>query len=405
MKKLFLSAASLLLMTTGLKSFAQDAATAPPPQEVAPEASKPKLTFKPAGRILFDGALFAPNKNGFSDGVALPDIRLGGTATYGKFSAKLDIGYGMSKLSLKDVYIGFKPNEYNSFKLGYFVHQFGLNAATSSSMKPTMIAPTSDTFFNATGRNLGLGYLYDKGQFFLGASLFASSQSLSLTPGQQGKISVGAMERFVWRPIRSDGNVVQIGISTWYQSAEHLDDNDTPGEVHTSPGFFNFSANFPTKVNNVSMLQATVTNAKAVFKMSPELILAKDRFALEGQYYFMNVDRKNGLHSYNAHGGYASLRALILGDSKYGYSHGDAGLATPSPKTLECVIGYDITDAYDRKASIAGGISNDYSVTFNYYLNKYIICRLRYNYTTDRLASFAPNRHVNMIQARVMFKF
>ncbi|MDE6866324.1 MAG: hypothetical protein K2J23_02905, partial [Muribaculaceae bacterium] len=80
MKKLFLSAASLLLMTTGLKSFAQDAATAPPPQEVAPEASKPKLTFKPAGRILFDGALFAPNKNGFSDGVALPEIRLGGTA-------------------------------------------------------------------------------------------------------------------------------------------------------------------------------------------------------------------------------------------------------------------------------------------------------------------------------------
>ena len=285
------------------------------------------------------------------------------------------------------------------------MHQFGLNAATSSSMKPTMIAPTSDTFFNATGRNLGLGYLYDKGQFFLGASLFASSQSLSLTPGQQGKISVGAMERFVWRPIRSDGNVVQIGISTWYQSAEHLDDNDTPGEVHTSPGFFNFSANFPTKVNNVSMLKATVTNAKAVFKMSPELILAKDRFALEGQYYFMNVDRKDGLHSYNAHGGYASLRTLILGDSRYGYSHGDAGLATPSPKTLECVLGYDITDAYDKKAGILGGISNDYSVTFNYYVNKYIICRLRYNYTKDHLASFAPDRHVNMIQARVMFKF
>lgn len=396
MKKFkLLTAASLLLLSGSVTTYAQDSIS----------VAKPKLTFKPAGRILFDGGIFLPNKNGFSDGVVLPDIRLGGTATYGKFSAKLDIGYGMGSLSLKDVFIGYKPDEFNSLKLGYFVHQFGLNAATSSSMKPTMIAPTSDTFFNATGRNLGLGYLYDKGQFFLGASLFASSTSLKTTPGQQGKISVGAMERFVWRPIRTDGNVVQIGISTWYQTAEHKTITDDAGKVKTSPGYFNYSANFPTKVDNVGLLSASVSNAKGVFKLSPELILAKGRVALEGQYYYMNVNRDHGFHSYNAHGGYASLRILMLGDNKYGYSHGDAGLATPSPKTLECVAGYDITDAYDYKAGIHGGISNDYSVTFNYYLNKYIICRLRYNYTNQRLASFTPNHHVNMIQARVMFKF
>ena len=390
------SAAALLAVSLSPNVFAQDS-----------ESSKPKLTFKPAGRILMDGALFAPNKDGFSDGVCLPDIRLGGTATYGKFSAKLDIGYGMGSLSLKDVFIAYKPNEFNTLKFGYFVHQFGLNAATSSSMKPTMIAPTSDTFFDATGRNLGVNYIYDKGQFFLGVSAFASGVSLKTRPDQQGKISVGGMERFVWRPIRTDGNVVQVGISTWYQGANHTATINDEGHQITSPGYFNYSANFPTKVDNVGLVQANIDEARGVFKLTPELVLAKDRCALEGQYYWMNVNRRHGYNAYNAQAAYASFRCLLLGDKMYGYSHGDAGLATPGAKTLECVLGYDYTKAYDSKAGIYGGISNDYSVTFNYYLNKYVIFRLRYSYTDVRAAEFSaiPKRHENIIQARVMFKF
>ena len=396
MKKLHAISAATLLMISGgcFNAYSQDS-----------NADKPKLTFKPAGRILFDGALFAPNKNGFSDGVAIPDIRLGGTATYGKFSGKLDIGYGMGKLSLKDVFIAYKPDEFNTFKLGYFVHQFGLNAATSSSMKPTMIAPTSDTFFNATGRNLGLNYIHDKNQIFFGVSAFASAASLTSTPGQQGKISVGAMERFVWHPLYTDGNVVQIGFSSWYQSAEHTAETNAEGEIVASPGSFSYSANFPTKVDNVGLVQAKVSNAKGVLKISPELVLAKDRFALEGQFYYMNINRDHGYSSYNAKAAYGSVRALILGDKQYGYSRGDAGLATPSPKTLECVLGYDYTNAYDSNAGVIGGISNDISATFNYYLTKYVIFRLRYSYTNVRAADFTPNRHVNIIQARVMFKF
>ena len=66
MKKLHAISAATLLMISGgcFNAYSQDS-----------NADKPKLTFKPAGRILFDGALFAPNKHGFSDGVAIPDIR------------------------------------------------------------------------------------------------------------------------------------------------------------------------------------------------------------------------------------------------------------------------------------------------------------------------------------------
>ena len=48
------------------------------------------------------------------------------------------------------------------------------------------------------------------------------------------------------------------------------------------------------------------------------------------------------------------------------------------------VLMYNYTNASDASAGIYGGITNDASCTFNYYINKYMIARLRYSYTTVR---------------------
>ena len=141
-----------------------------------------------------------------------------------------------------------------------------------------------------------------------------------------------------------------------------------------------------------------------MFKLTPELLVAKGRVALEGQYYYMNVNRKNGLASYKASGVYGLLRGVLIGGD-YGYSHADAGLATPAPKTLEVVAGYNYTDATCGKAGIYGGRTNDASITLNYYINKYMIARLRYSYTNVEGSDVMRDRHVNTIQARIQFKF
>ncbi len=365
---------------------------------------KPKFQFKPAGRVLLDGALFAPDSR-LKDGAALPDIRLGGKATYGDWTAKVDVGFGYGKLSMKDVFIQYDFNKENFLRGGYFVHQFGLNAATSSSMKPSMEAPISDTYFNATGRNLGLMYVLNKKKVFLGVSAILAGTTLTTPSNEQGKVSAGGMERLVWRPLTAPGTVAQIGFSAWYQGASHKGLVQDNGEIDASAGYFGFSANYPTRVAKVELVGANVSDAKGVFKLTPELVLSKDRFALEAQYYYMNVGRKNNLPSYHANGAYGLLRGLLLGDKEYGYSYGDAGLATPGPKTLECVLGYNYTNANTSKAGIYGGITNDYSVTFNYYINKYVIARLRWSYTNVRQSALMPDNHVNIIQARIMFKF
>ncbi|MDE6444525.1 MAG: ATPase [Muribaculaceae bacterium] len=394
MKKLFILSA-LAIMTS---------VSAPVAMADDNESDKPKLTVKPSGRALFDGALFIPNKDGFADGVAIPDVRIGATATYGKVSAKIDIGYGNGVLSMKDVYLQYTPNSENLIRAGYFVQQFGLNSATSSSMKPQMIASTADSYLNATGRNVGIMYIHDRGPVFLGVTALTPN-AMTVSPSKQGKISVGFVERFVWRPLRDPGAIAQVGFSSWYQTPQHLAVTDDDGKTETSTGYFNYSVGFPTKVESVPLLSAKINNSKGMFRMTPELLLSKGRFALESQYYYMNIHREHGYSSYTAQGAYGLLRCLLVGDSQYSYSHADAGLATPKPKTLECVLGYDYMNATDCAAGIMGGITNDYSVTFNYYINKYIIARLRYSYTNVRESDVQFPRHENIIQARVMFKF
>ena len=374
------------------------------PSTAMAQDEEPVFKFTPAGRILVDGAFYGPDGDGFADGMAIPDVRLGGKASYGNWSGKIDIGYGFGKLSMKDVFIQYKFNENNLIKAGYFVHQFGLNAGTSSSMKPSMEVSTCDTYFNATGRNLGIQYVYDKDKAFIGLS-FLCGTNITKPMSDYGKASVGATTRLVWRPYHETGKVVQIGASGWYQSAMHEMIEGEDGEKHVSPGYFDFSAQFPTRVVKVNMLGANVSNAKGLVKISPEFLFSKDRIALEGQYYYMNVQRKDGLKSYKAQGVYGLLRGLICGSDSYGYSHADACLATPAPKTLECVLGYSYTNGYDAKNGIYGGISNDYSVTFNYYINKYLTARLRYSYTNVWGSDEINKRHENIIQARLMLKF
>ncbi len=333
----------------------------------------------------------------FVSGVAIPDLRIGVKASYGQWQAKVDVGFGYGKVGLKDTYIEYDFNSENLIRGGYFVPQFGLNSETSSSMKPSYEEPTSNEFFYANPRLLALMYEYSGDKYFAATTLFAEAAAMTNNATAMGKQAWGAQTRLVWRPSHTDdGTIAQLGISLNYSSPTADD--------HSG---FEFTSNFPSRVSKVGLLNAQVDHARGLFKFTPELLLAKGRFALEAQYYYMNVARKDGFSSYCAQGAYGMLRGLLAG-SNYTYTMGDAGVATPAPHSFEMVLMYNYTNASDASAGIYGGITNDASCTFNYYINKYMIARLRYSYTTVRdryVDNMLDRRHVNIIEARVQIKF
>lgn len=368
---------------------ANDAAAAAQPENV--------IVIQPTGRILMDAAAYATNDDEFKAGVAIPDARIGVKARYGKWKAKVDIGYAFGKVSLKDIFFEYDFNPSVLLRVGSFIHQFGLQSATSSSMKVSMEEPTSNEAFNFP-RMLGAMAVYDKGQFFGTLSLNVESNAMKMHANELGKTGWGGLSRLVWRPYHEDGAVAQIGMSFALQSAQY---NSDPELNHRSVGL---AANFPTRVNSVSAVNALIPQASNSFRFTPELLLNFGRLALETQYYYVRVNRHDDLDAFIGNGAYAMLRGLAIGDT-YRYSHADAGLATPSPKSLELVLMYNYTSLSCAKAGIFGGRVNDVSLTANWYINKFMIWRLRAGYTHRFDRTAAPDVNLGAFQTRLQIIF
>ena len=368
------------------------------------DAPKSKVT--PTGRILLDGALFsASEKDMFKPGVAIPDVRLGVKMNYGKWNAKIDVGYAYGKIGLKDIFIGYTFNPEHNIKIGSFIHQYGLQSATSSSMKPTMEEPISNAIFN-DGRQLGVQYQYSGKKWMATASVHVepASTTVILRPDQFNHEGFGVRSRLVARPICEEGKVVQVGISGGFATPQRnvtVDDDGSETDLHDA---FQFKSNYPTRVCQQTAINAMVTESRNQFKFTPELLLNYKRLALESQYFFNRVNRKNGLHNFTGQGAYVTLRGLILGKS-YSYDAIGGGLATPAPKSLECVLDYNYTKVSDSAAGIYGGRLNDFSVTFNYYINKYMIARLHYSYTHTWDRAGAKPMTLNGFMARLQVIF
>lgn len=353
------------------------------------------LKVTPIGRVLMDGAFYAPDGDGLTSGVAVPDVRLGAKFAYQQWNGKIDVSYSYGKVKMKDVFLQYNPSATSYIRAGYFCHHYGLNSQVSSSMVPAMEWLTVDEFFSASVRNLGVMYVRSAPRYFLGVSGIIDAQSLTEPANEQGKVSYGGVGRLIARPLTGTAGTVHLGVSGWIQSALHQEDNPE--------GYFDFSAKFPTRVCKTVAIEADVTDARSAFKFSPELLLSRGRLALESQYYYMSVARRDR-SAYKAQGFYAMLRGIVHG-AGYSYDAVNAMLDTPRPGSLELTGAFNYIDGNDRHSGICPGRMNDTSVTLSYYINRYLTARMRYSYTYISDSPIYGDRHVNIVQARIQFKF
>lgn len=363
-----------------------------------------KFKVVPSGRVLIDGAVYAsPQKYMFKDGMAIPEARLGVKMYYGKWSSWIDVGFAYGKLGLRNMWIQYDFNSHSNIRAGNFLQPFGYQSPSTANNKPTFEQPLVSALFTP-GLQLGVMYTYHNPSIYSGTSVHMESSALTNVMNyplfnQQGYTF---LTRFVWRQKDSGINgrpIINVGMSFGFSSPDrHLvDDYD----IHQ--GFTN-SANFPTKVSTETALSITVGNARNRFKLSPELLLSYKRLALESQYFFQTISRRNNLKSYNAQGAYVTVRGILIG-SDYTYDSSLAQLVYPKKNTLELVADYNYATLSDSKAGLFGGRANSFNCTLNYYFNAYVTARLNYSYTHvwDR-ADFNPISQ-NAFQLRLMVLF
>lgn len=360
-----------------------------------------RLQVSPIGTLLLDGALYAsPQKEEFPDGVAVPDVRLGVSATYGKWGAKIEAGYAYGKVLLKDMWMQYTFSSTDNLRFGLQMQHFGYQNSSAACMKVTMIEPMSNTIFNEA-HMIGVQWFHSADKYYtvLGAHVEPKSSTVLTGKDEMTQQGYGVRTRLVARPWHAEGKMLQVGVSGAFLSPQY--DRSADGDSHDA---FTFNANFPTKVTLRSAIGATVDDARNLWKFTPELMACWGRAAIESQYFFMQINRKHDLRAYRAIGAYATLRGILIGRD-YTYNMGVAGIDTPRKGSLEGVLSYNYTSLTDAKAAIFGGRANDFAVGVNYYFNKYFIGKLRYSHThTWDRAGIQP-MDFNAFQVRLQMIF
>ncbi len=361
----------------------------------------PRPTITPTGRALIDGAAYiTPSHDRVADGAAIPEVRLGAKLKYEKWEASIDVSYAYSKIGLRNMWIQYNIDRRNAVRIGNFIHQYGLQS-TSSSMKCTMEQPLASSLYTP-GLQLGAMFTHYDPRWYVAASAHVESSALKEVMNaplfnQQG---YALLTRTVWRHAPAgSSSFLHIGLSGGFATPQRrVEDGE---DIHDG---FTMSANFPTKVAQVKAIGTTVDHSMNLFKFTPEIVAAGGRIAFEGQYFFQQINRRDGLRAYRTQSGYATLRTLLT-RSSYAYVSSTAQIARPAPGSLELVADYNYSSLTDRRADIAGGRANSMSLTLNYYINPYITARMNFFHTHTWGMDSAPGMTLSGIQARLMVLF
>lgn len=123
-----------------------------------------------------------------------------------------------------------------------------------------------------------------------------------------------------------------------------------------------------------------------------------------GQYFLNKVTRSNNLSAFNGSGAYITLRGLLKGNG-YKYTRTDGGIDTPDAGFMELVLQYNYTSLTDNYAGVDGGYLNDWTIGYDFYVNKYMIWRVRASYTKVTGRAEYEDNELFALETRFQVKF
>lgn len=346
------------------------------------KATSGNFEWRLIGRVFFDGGVLTADSTTTS--FQVNDIRLGVAARFMEnWEAKVELGYGDSKISLKDIYLNYEQNNH-SFRLGLHYEPFG-NARVGTTNFRFMTNASSDKALG-NKRKLGLSYSYNRKWLNLMAGIFSDGdveKSKSLNQGY------ALAAKVVGRPWMKEKRLLHLGLAPRFSS---------------SSDEFTFTAGAPTDLlakNDNIIVQSVVGRVTNQWKLDAELIALYDKWYLQGQYFLVHLNRF-GTKNYNAKAGYIQAGYMILG-AKHNYNAKTGMIVNPAPKSLEVLVRYDNVNL--NNAGIRGGRMSDISLGMNYFINKFIAAKINYTHMMPGKTALSVTDDYDVFQARIQFSF
>ena len=343
---------------------------------------KNNFHWKLIGRVFFDGGVL--NRDSTVTSFQVNDLRLGTVIRFEEhWETKIELGYGDSKNSLKDIYLNYSIAKHN-IRLGYHYEPFGNARVGTTNYRFITDAPSDKALGNK--RKLGISYSYNQPWINVVAGVFSDGDIEKSKPLNRG-YSLAA--KVTGRPLMEDKKLIHIGIAPRFNSSDQQ---------------ISFSCGSPTDLLSKSdntLIEARIDQVINQWKLDLELIMLYNKWYFQGQYFLAHLNRF-ATENYNAKGGYAQIGYMILG-AKHNYNPETGMIVNPAPKSLEILLRYDNTNLND--ASIQGGRITDISLGMNYFINKFVAAKINYTRMLPGKTALSGNQEFDIIQARLQFSF
>ncbi|PID62523.1 MAG: hypothetical protein CR986_01175 [Ignavibacteriae bacterium] len=401
------------------------------------------------GRIYMDGFHYLDDATDLSSHLSINDIRFGTNIRWGKWSAKVNIGFGNNKVNIKDAFLRFNHKKNSTFTVGNFFEPFGIEASeTSKNLR--FIGSSNTTQAMGIGRSIGLGYTFYTQKLYLSTGLFAGSVN-NHNKGDQG---FSTSSKAAYSPIQNESFTFQIGGSFTYRKPEangfSKDFNDDD---------YNRVVTFAAGPEH-KFLNATMKGARSDMRFNFQSVTLSGPFMLQAEYtqakvtrdddYALRLMKDNPYWTHTAGGGYAwpikpsdypdwygELRDIetkayyaqlgfLLGD-EYKYNPSTSYIRRPKSGTFEFLVRYDHTDLNDidgtyfngaygdpdlnaalggyGNMSIQGGKATTYSLAINYYVSTNVMFRLNYDYMDVDNQKTPLDENIGIFKGRVQINF
>lgn len=349
-----------------------------------PAANAADMTVKVGGRIQVDGALYDDDVTDLGSGTEIRRARIfvaGDIAKNWEYKAQYDFS---SSDQIKDLFIRY-TSDIGQFTIGQSKVPFGLEALTSSRYITFMERSLPVTAF-APGRRIGVNWNLQTDAWYLQAMVFGKEANDSVV-GDEG---LGVAGRVTWTPVKSDGNLIHVGIDGAWVEPDSTTTNEA--RYRTRP---------ESHVTDMRLVDISLTDVNSTTLTDIELAGVWGGFSLQGEYLMASVDTDTPGVSDPDFDGYYVQASWFPGGETRPYKWGSFQRVKAN-NAWEFAARFSSIDLND--ASFMGGKEQNTTLGVNYYVNPYL--RFMANYImADVTGGPDGSQDPNIFQVRVAMDF
>ena len=266
------------------------------------------------GRVFFlTEGIFFNDTTDLGSSFQVNDIRLGTQIRFLEhWEAKIELGYGDSKISMKDIFLTYKFDE-QAVRVGYQYEPFGNSRVGTTNFRFMTNAASDKALGNS--RKLGWATAIITNGLILWEVYTATEMYRS--PSRWIR-AIPLAAKLIGRPLLKDKKLVHLSVAPRFSSGQET---------------ITFNAGIPTDLltkDDNSYVEAKVDQVINQWKLDLEMILLYNKWYFQGQYFLAHLNRFQA-DNYNGKGWYGQIGYMILG-AKHNYNAATGMIVNPAPK-------------------------------------------------------------------------